>query len=131
MTAFSDLTLADGQATPINRTFKATALIDGKWTWMYQPAGSTPIGYVTLKSTTTFSKDPNGITTHKFSCRVPFVETPEGEAPRVPYYCEIDVNVKTSGRSTAQERKDLLAYVHNFLASSRASEIVVDGDPPR
>lgn len=131
MSQFTDLTLADGQATPVNRTFKALALIDGSWTWVYTPAGVTPIGGITIKSATSFPKDPNGITQHKIRCRVPFFEQPVGEAPRVPYFCEIDVTVKTSGRSTSQERKDVLAYVKNFLASTRASEIIVDGDPPR
>lgn len=131
MTAFADISLADGQSTPVSRTFKAIALIDNSWKWSYAPPGTTPVGYVNLYSSTAFPKDPNGITTTKFKCRVPYFEQPAGEAPRVPYFCEVDIVFKTSGRSTSQERKDLLAYAKNFLASARASEIVVDGDPPR
>jgi len=131
MSSFTDTTLYDGLSTPVLRTFKAVANIDGRWTWVYVPSGSIPLGAHTLKTATAFPKDPNGVTQHKITLRIPFVEQPSGEAPRTPYFCEIDIVVKTSGRSTAQERKDLLAYAKNFLASARASEMVVDGDPPR
>lgn len=131
MSAFTDLQLYNGLATPVQVLFKATALIDGHWTWYYAPSATTPIGYHMLRSKTTFPKDPNGVRREEFRIRIPYFEAPAGEAPRSPYFLEVDVQFKISGRSTAQERKDLLAYAKNFLASTRASEIVVDGDPPR
>lgn len=131
MSAFADLVLADGQASPVSRTFKAVAEVDGYWTWSYIPSGGLPLSAVTVRSRTTFPKDPNGVTRHEVQIKLPFVETPANEAPRVAYYEEVSLTVKTSGRSLLQERKDILAYVKNFLAHTRASELVVDGDPPR
>lgn len=131
MPQFADLALNDGLATPQSRTFKAVALADGWWQWSYTPANMPPIANVTIKERTTLPKDPNGVTRHEVVFRLPFVETPANEAPRVAYYEEVSMTFKTSGRSTLQERKDVLAFAKNFLANQLATDLVVDNSPPR
>lgn len=131
MSSFNDLAISDGNTTPVSRTFKAVANVDGRWRWVYLPSDVSPAGAITLHSRTYLPKDPNGVTKHEFELMVPFVETPVGAAPRVVYFCEAKLTINTSGRSTLQERKDLRAYLANFLDSTRASEMIVDGDLPR
>lgn len=131
MTAFTDLIINDGQSTPVARTFKAKALIDGMWNWWYEVAGSAALGYPSIKSKTTFSRNPNGGTRHEFQLRIPVLDVSTPASPKVGHFHQCVITITTADRGTAAERSDLLAYVKNFLASSRASEIVVGLDPPR
>lgn len=131
MTAFNDLALADGLSTPVSRTFKAKAEIDGYWTWWYELSGGVALAYPSVKSKTTFSRNPNGGTKHEFVLRIPVLDATAVGSPKVGHFHQATVTITTADRGTAAERADLLAYVKNFFASTRASEIVVGLDPPR
>ncbi len=125
MTAIAALTLADGQATPVNHTF-APVNIDqagiAKWA---DRVGGIAIGYPTI----TYSlRQPNkGSRSYKLTAKVvvpvleqtsPSTATGIQPAPVKAYDLLANVDFVLPERSTLSQRNDLLAYVKNVLGNA-------------
>jgi len=125
MTQIAALTLADGQATPANKTFSVAGVTDGVAKWEDR-SGGIPIGYPAV----TFSlRRPNskGAQNYKIVAKVqlpvmevtaPSTATGIQPAPTKAYDLFGTVELTIPARATQQQRNDLLAYVKNFLTNS-------------
>lgn len=125
MTAIAAITLADGQATPVNHTF-APVVIDAagvaKWA---DRSGGIALGFpsvtMSLRAPTKASRN------YKLTAKVvvpvlevtsPSTATGIQPAPTKAYDLLASVDVVLPERSTTAQRKDLLAYLKNYLAHS-------------
>lgn len=134
MTAFADLTLNDGLATPVAHTFKARR-IDGIVAKYQDISGGISIGFPTILVS---SREPvNGNDNFKVVTKVnlPVLETISGSsyagvvaAPQLAYTLAYSAEWILPGRSTLAARKDLLAYVKNLMASAVVTALIQDQD---
>lgn len=132
MATFASVVINDGAVPPVAHTF-ATKSNDQRVTRWEDRAGGVPIGYGKLAANISDINKNNRKMT--FSIEVPILEAVSGANPSgftpaasVAYYDKVDVTFVTNNRSTTQNRKDLLAYVKNFLALAVVTSIVVDGE---
>lgn len=133
MTAIAALTLADGQATPVNHTFSPDGIdsnLVAKWS---DRVGGIAIGFPVV----TFSRRaPNkGSRNYKVTAKVVFpvleVTSPSTStgiqpAPTKAYDLLASVDFVLPERSTQAQRKDLLAFLKNYLASAVITSAVND-----
>lgn len=124
MTAIAALTLADGQATPVSKTFAPVNIdTNGVARWADR-SGGIALGY---PSVTFSSKAPTKTSrSYKVTAKVvvPVLEQTSAStatgiqpAPTLSYSLIANVEFVLPERSTLQNRKDLLAYLRNYLAS--------------
>lgn len=135
MSAQGNLTLNDGQATPVAHTFSARGA-DMKLALWTDVSGGIGIGMgkVTLSNVTTAGVSA----AYKVEARVtiPVMETISGDAggytpvPKVAFNLFGKVEFVVPSRASLQNRKDILAYVKNLLANAVMSDTVVDFNPP-
>jgi len=131
MTAIAALTLADGQATPVNHTFspvKVDAAGIAKWV---DRSGGIALGYPTI---TMSVKEPskgsrNFKVTRKLVIPVLEVTSPSTTtgiqpAPTLAYNMIQNVEWVLPERSTLAQRSDLIAYAKNFDALAVSTEAV-------
>lgn len=136
MTQQADITLADGQTTPVNHIFRARGVTAGVATYKDTSSGSVA-SYTTLTISSTDSPSPMG--SQKVSVRfaIPVMELPVGSndtgyqaTPKVAFYVFGKQEFVIPNRATAQNRKDIHAYLKNMSAHAVMQAIVVDNDPP-
>ncbi len=125
MSAIANVVINDGQATPVSHTF-APVTIDAqgvaKWA---DRSGGISVGFPTLSYSL---KNPNGNSkSYKLTAKVmlpvleqtsPSTATGIQPAPTVAYNLLANIEMVLPERSTAQDRKNLLAYVKNYLANA-------------
>lgn len=134
MTAFADLSLNDGQATPVAHVFKARR-IDGIVAKYQDIGGGISLGFPTVLIS---SREPvQGSDNFKVVAKIvlPVLETISGTsyagvvaAPQLAYNLTFTGEFILPGRSTLPVRKDLLAYVKNLFASTLIAAVVQDLD---
>lgn len=127
MPAIAALTINDGQTVPVAKTFNPNTTDGARAEWADRspsiPAGFRKISYEVLP--------PNGSrTVHRvlagFMC--PTVAT-VNSVDTVVRYNSAQVTLNLHPDSTVQERKDLLAYVANFLGLSSVKSSVENIEP--
>lgn len=127
MTAIAALTIADGQASPANHTFSPVSTNGAKAQWADR-SPSIPAGYRVI----TFEVTPpsGNRTTHKAAMGLmnPTVAT-VNSVDQVVRYSSAQVILNVHPESTLQERKDLLAYVANFLAIADIKTCIQNLEP--
>lgn len=134
MAQFADLTVNDGQATPVAHTFKARNLTGGLAKWQ-DISGGIALGFPTI---TAMVREPNANNAN-YKCTVnvivPVLETISGSsyagitpAPQKAYDAVARLEFILPSRSTTAVRKDLLAYVKNVLAHAVFTGMVQDTD---
>lgn len=126
MTAIAALTIADGQATPVNHTFSPVNIDQvgvAKWA---DRSGGIALGFPTL----TFSmRQPatKGSRNYRVTAKVtlpvleatsPSTSTGIQPAPTKAYDLLATLEFVLPERSTLAQRNDLIAYVKNFLANA-------------
>lgn len=131
MTAIAALTLADGQATPVNHTFAPVRITQEGIAQYADRSGGIAIGFpaisVSMREPTKNSR------AYKLTMKVvvPTLEQTSAStatgiqpAPTKAYdnFCYIDMVMPE--RSTLQERKNLVAYVRNLLANGLVTAAV-------
>lgn len=131
MTAFADVVLNDGAATPVAHTFKVKKTVGTLSQWEDR-AGGVPIGYNLLQSET---KESSEVRRVKFKVVKPTLEAVSGQnssgftpAAKVAYSLLGTVEFVLPQRCTEQERKDLCAYIKNVLANASFSGMITAGD---
>lgn len=135
MTAFTSITLSDGQATPVAHTFTARR-IDPTGVAKWQDISSgIAVGFPTvtasLREPIRGSKLPSYKATLKIT--VPVLETVSNStysgitpAPTKAYDCVANVELILPERSVLQDRKNLRAYLANALAQADLKSLIED-----
>lgn len=131
MSAITTLTLADGQATPVNHTFVPSQPQSGNSPaiWLEKSATS-PTGYWRITSQVT--RNGNGVFKTRFLVAIPILAAvPAGccvdtNTPVVSYTELCNIEFSSPSGSTRAQRKDLRAIVRNLLDSTMAAAAVED-----
>lgn len=131
MTAIAALTLADGQATPVNKTFspvKVDAAGVAKWV---DRSGGIALGYPTI--TMSVREPSKGSRNYKVTRKLvipvlevtsPSTSTGIQPAPTLAYNMLQTVEWTLPERSTLSQRNDLIAFAKNFDAHVVLTEAV-------
>lgn len=140
MAARSPLVVNDGQATPVAHTFKPINVSDDV-NYYVDNTGGIAAGFQTLSASL---REPvpmknRGSSTDErnykcvVTCEVPVLESTSAAtgtgippAPTRAYTLRARCEFMLPERSTLQNRKDLLAYVKNALATTTITNMVVD-----
>lgn len=141
MPSFGNIVLADGQPTPVNRTF-VPAVIDQNGVAHYEDqAGGIPIGYgrlsISLKrpatSTAPGSNSRGAVYRAKIKLEIPVLEVTSPStgsgiqpAPTVAYAYMSETSFIMPSRGTTQERDDLQVLTKNALAHATVTSVVTD-----
>lgn len=137
MTAFANMTINDGQATPVAHTFTARR-IDEKGVAKWQDiSGGVPIGYITITASLkeppvnmgSSNRDAEYVARYKVA--LPILETLSNNtfsgvnpAPTKAYDLIADSTYRMSERSALADRKNLLAYHVNGLAQPQIRDLI-------
>lgn len=127
MPAIAALTINDGLATPVAHTFSPVTT-DGSMARWADRSPSIPSGYRLISHEVA---GPSGNrTTHKmtFGFMCPVVATVNG-VDTVVRYSSAQLVLNIHPDSLLQERKDLFAYVKNFLANAGVQTSVENIEP--
>jgi len=126
MPAIGNLTINDGQSTPVVHTFSpvVTNGLESRWA---DRSGGKPAGYLLVNSR---QKDPsNGARNYRmqFEIVLPTVATdPTTGKDYISRTARCNMEFVLPESSVLQERKDILAYAKNLLAQAMVTSIVQD-----
>lgn len=114
MPAIATLTIADGQASPVNHSFDPVTT-DGSLAKWADRSPTIPSGYRTIQLEV--SPPSGNRTTNKWQAgfNMPVVATVNG-VDTVVRNSSAQLTLNIHPESTLQERKDLMAYIANMLA---------------
>jgi len=135
MSAQASLTINDGQATPVAKTFSARGA-DMKMALYTDVSGGIGIGMAKITLSNAQSVSGNGSYKVEARITIPVMETISGSdggytpIPKVAFNVFGKIEFVVPNRSSLQNRKDILAYVKNLAAHAVMSETVVDYNPP-
>lgn len=135
MALFANMTISDGLSTPVARNFEAKMNGNGNGLWMYDRNGIAVAG-VTVSMRHVPATKPDGLTKNDWTITIPVVDAPAPAsgytpAPRVIATHTLKLLSITSGRGTAADRADLLAFGKNLMVQAQYSESVLQNSPPR
>lgn len=129
MPAFGNLTINDGATTPAPHTFSPVKIDGDVATWADRASG-VPSKYILLSAS---NRDPSSgggqVNREQFSVLVPVVADGTDPAVKVGTLLRtlrFDGTFLLPVSSTLQERKDVYAFVKNFLATSAVQAMVQD-----
>lgn len=123
MPAFAAITINDGAATPVAKTFNPVDQKDGVFVWADQSGGiaiGMPVITMSLKVPTTVKNGErdeanNRVVRHKTTIAYPVLETAEaGQPPTVAYVLRHNEENILPTRSSLQDRKHLRAFAANL-----------------
>lgn len=134
MTAFTTITINDGQATPAARTFTARRLENGVAKWQ-DLSGGIAVGFPTIQASlrepVKNSKTPVYKAMVKFT--LPVLEAVNAStyngivpAPTKAYDVVANVEILMPERSALQDRKNIQAYLVNALNQADIKSLIVD-----
>lgn len=132
MAQIANLVLADGQATPVNKTFTAKRADALLAVWKDQTSGIA-IGFPSI---TMSLKDANQATHVETRVSLPVLEVVSGSdggytpSPKVAYTMLAKQQFVLPNRSTLQNRKDIRAFARNFLADTAAINAIENLEAP-
>jgi len=127
MPAIAALSINDGQATPVAHSFSPVTTDGSKAQWADR-SPAIPSGFLTISHEVL---PPSGSrTTHKLQSgfMTPSVATVDS-VDKVVRYSSAQVTLNVHPDATLQERKDLLAYIKNFLDDSSVETSVYNLEP--
>lgn len=135
MSAQTALVLADGQTTPVNKTFSSRG-IKGDTALYLDVSSGVGLGLPKLLISYNQSPGTNGATRVKARISLPVMEVISGAdggytpVPKVAFEVFGKIEFTLPNRASAQNRKDILAFAKNLLGHTVATETVVNFDPP-
>lgn len=125
MSAIAALTLADGASTPVNHTFSPVNIDQAGVAKWADRSGGIALGFpvVSLSLRTPSKTSRNFRLTAKVVTPVLEVTSPSTStgiqpAPTLAYNVTANVDIVLPERTTVQQRKDLAAFLKNFLANA-------------
>ncbi|DAD52030.1 TPA_asm: coat protein [ssRNA phage Esthiorhiza.3_8] len=129
MPAFGNIVINDGASTPVSHTFSPVKIDGDVATWADRSSG-VPSKYYLLSAS---NRDPSGgngqVNREQFSVVFPVVADgtdPAVKAGTLLRTLRFDGTVLIPVSSTLQERKDVYAFIKNYLASSVVSSMIQD-----
>lgn len=127
MPAIATLAINDGQAAPVSHNFDPVTT-DGSLAKWADRSPTIPAGFRTISDEVL--PPANGRTVHKITMGfyIPVVATVAG-VDTVVRYSSAQVVLNIAADSLLQERKDLLAYVANFLGNASVKTSVQNLEP--
>lgn len=135
MAAIQNIVIKDGAATPADHTF-GPAYNDGVLSRWNDRSGGIVVGFPELSLGVKLPV--NGSQTQRYTAKVavpvleqtsPSTSTGIQPAPTVAYTMLATVDFVLPVRATQQNRKDLLAYLKNFMATAVITSAVQDLEP--
>jgi len=132
MSAIGNITINDGAATPVAHTF-APAGITGLVASYADRSGGIPVGFntldVSLRPPSSQSREKMYLATVRIKTPILDVTSPSTAsgiqpAPSVGYTPIAELKFWLPERSTLQNRKDLRAFVKNFMADAVVTALV-------
>lgn len=127
MPAIAALVINDGQGTPVAHTFSPVSTNGSKAEWADR-SPTIPSGFLQLNQ---LVEAPNGSrTVHRITVgfMIPVVAT-VNSVDTVVRYSSAQLVLNIHPESTLQERKDLQAYVANYLANATVKTSVENIEP--
>jgi hypothetical protein len=135
MSAIANVVINDGAASPVAHTFSPVSIV-GDLAKLADRSGGIAIGFPVI--TQSIRSPGNGLRTYKVMMKVsvPTLDVVAGSttagtiaAPSLAFTCLANVEFVLPERSSLSERKNILAYVRNYLATSVAASAVQDLEP--
>jgi len=124
MSAIAALTLADGATTPVNHTFSPVNIDQaGVAKWADRSGGIAlgfPVVSLSLRNPSKTSRNfrlTAKVVTPVLEVTSPSTATGIQPAPTLAYNVVANIDITLPERSTQQQRKDLSAFMKNFLAN--------------
>jgi len=133
----ANVVLADGQAAPANKTFEPQRGQNGvtdpaEW---WEKSSPTLNGYrrltalVRRNAASKSVKVKIAIYDPTLAVTAPSTASGIQPSPTVAFTCPVFIEFTLPDACTIQNRKDILAYAKNFLASATATDLVVNTAP--
>lgn len=129
MASFANIVINDGLATPVAHTFAVKTNDNGVSVWEDRVSG-VPVGYSKVITRISETKDQRTV---KIDILVPILEAVSGAnnqgftpPAKVAYQNIGKLEIRTSSRSTLQQRKDILAFLRNTTNLALMSSLVAD-----
>lgn len=126
MPAIGNMTINDGQSTPVSHTFSPVTTNGNESRWADRIGGK-PAGYILVNSR---QKDPsNGARNYRMQFEIVLptvVADPTTGKDYVARTARCNVEFVLPESSVLQERKDILAYAKNLLAGTLTTSVVQD-----
>lgn len=135
MGAQTNLQLYDGQATPVLKTFTARGADMGLARYLDISSGI-GIGLPSVTLGNKMGSGPSGVFRVEGRITIPVLEVISGDAggytavPKVAFNMFGKVELIAPNRASAQNRKDLRAFMANFLDHATLMSAFIDFDPP-
>lgn len=135
MAAQANLSLNDGQTTPVAHTFSARGADMKLARWTDTSAGiGIGMGDITLSCDQ--ARGTNASYKVEARITIPVMEVVSGSdggytpVPKVAFNLFAKMEIVVPNRASLQNRKDILAYAKNLLANAVMTSAVVDFEPP-
>lgn len=131
MSAIASMTLADGQATPVNHTFAPVGIDQASVAKWADRSGGIALGFPVVsfslrspsKGTRSFRLTAK-VVTPVLEVTSPSTSTGIQPAPTLAYNLIANVDIVLPERSTVAQRKDLVAFLKNYLATATIQNAV-------
>lgn len=127
MPALAALTINDGQTTPVAHTFSPVTTDGSKASWADR-SPAVPAGYRTISQEVSEPTGNRSVYRITMGFYTPVLATVDG-TDTVVRYNSANLVLNMHPNSTLQERKDLLAYIANFLANASVKTSVEQLEP--
>lgn len=127
MPAISNIAINDGAATPVSHTFAVVSTTGAKAEWSDRSPGS-PAGFLGISHEVRRPATANAAQRVVIGFNIPVLESVDGKL-QVTRFSSAKVEFNLANLSTEQERKDVLAYVRNFLANADVATSVTNVEP--
>lgn len=123
----SNLTIADGQATPVNRTFAVEQATPALASFADRSAG-VAAGFYRIKLSNRFATTKSAVNRSKMTIECPILATANGVST-VDHTARATLEFILPDNSTDTERKNIYAFVKNALGNSAVQSALRDLDP--
>lgn len=127
MPAISALSLADGQATPVTRTFEVVTT-NGRLADFEERSSTTPLGYKPLSIEVRKPASPSAAHRIIVDLKIPTTAVVNG-TDVVARFSTAKLELNISQAATVAERKDLAAFVASLLANASFKNLVANVEP--
>lgn len=134
MTAIAALTLANGETTPVNKTFDPVTIKNDVAQWADRSTGIA-IGFPVVTFSMRAPTNAKGARNYRMVAKVvvpvleqtsPSTATGIQPAPTKAFDLIANVEMVLPERSTAAQRKDIAAFARNFLGSTVVSAAIAN-----
>jgi hypothetical protein len=131
MPAIADITINNGESTPVAKTFEPIGIDANQVATYAETSTGVPLGFPEISLSS--RKSGNGTIRVKVNIALPVLESATGvnasgyePAPAVAYYNRANTEFIISPRSSTEDRADLLAFCQNLADHAVIEALVLD-----